>query len=140
VKLIDWAWRGSATPIRPWRLDRQRRHPGTFDYISPEQARDPRNADIRSDIYSLGCTLFFMLAGQPPFPRGRAAKAASTKATSRPTSNNFAGAARRVKPVLRKMMAKDPRHRYANPIDLVADLLRWPTGWSAADESTSRIC
>lgn len=41
---------------------------GTFDYISPEQARDPRNVDIRSDLYSLGCTIFHMLAGQPPFP------------------------------------------------------------------------
>ncbi|MFM1802011.1 MAG: hypothetical protein RJA81_1363, partial [Planctomycetota bacterium] len=41
---------------------------GTFDYISPEQARDPRNVDIRSDLYSLGCTMFHMLSGQPPFP------------------------------------------------------------------------
>ena len=45
---------------------------GTFDYISPEQARDPREADTRSDIYSLGCTLFYMLAGRPPFADGTA--------------------------------------------------------------------
>ncbi len=98
---------------------------GTFDYISPEQARDPRNADIRSDIYSLGCTVFFMLVGQPPFPEGTVLqKLLQHQGDQAPDVRQFRPELpEESSRVLRKMMAKDPRHRYANAADLVADLL-----------------
>jgi serine/threonine-protein kinase len=43
---------------------------GTANYIAPEQARNSQTLDCRADVYSLGCTLYFLLTGQPPFPHG----------------------------------------------------------------------
>jgi serine/threonine protein kinase len=43
---------------------------GTMDYLAPEQADDPTGVDHRSDLYSLGCALYFALSGRPPFPGG----------------------------------------------------------------------
>lgn len=98
---------------------------GTFDYISPEQARDPRNADIRSDIYSLGCTLFFMLTGQPPFPEGTVLqKLLQHQGDQAPDIRQFReDLSEGLSRVLRKMMAKDPRNRYAESAELATDLL-----------------
>ncbi|MCE5267924.1 MAG: protein kinase [Planctomycetaceae bacterium] len=99
---------------------------GTFDYISPEQARDPRNADVRSDIYSLGCTLFFMLAGQPPFPEGTVLQKLLQHQADEPPDIRALrpDLPEQVSGLLRKMMAKDPRRRHAGPAELAADLLR----------------
>ena len=97
---------------------------GTFDYISPEQAKDPRDADLRSDIYSLGCTLYFMLTGSPPYPGGTMLQKLLSHGNAPPPD------ARALRPevsdhlvaVIQKMLAKSPADRYQTGFDLVADL------------------
>ena len=103
---------------------------GTFDYISPEQARDPRNADVRSDIYSLGCTFFYMLTAQPPFPEGTVLqKLLQHQGDQPPEVRQFRpDLSEEVARVLRRMLAKDPRQRYQKPAHLVADLAHLAAG------------
>ncbi|GIW91432.1 MAG: hypothetical protein KatS3mg109_1864 [Pirellulaceae bacterium] len=97
---------------------------GTFDYISPEQARDPRQADVRSDLYSLGCTLYFMLTGRPPFPEGTVLqKLLSHSSEPPPDPRQF----RKDLPdalaeIVLKLLAKNPADRYQTPAELMAQL------------------
>lgn len=97
---------------------------GTFDYISPEQAHDPRQADVRSDIYSLGCTLYFLLTGQPPFPEGTALQKLLMHGTKMPEDPRFfrSDISDSLIAILRKMIAKKPADRYQIPTDLIHDL------------------
>ena len=97
---------------------------GTFDYISPEQARDPRNADVRSDIYSLGCTFFYMLAARPPFPEGTVLqKLLQHQGDQPPDLRQFRPELpEEANRLLRKMLAKDPRHRFRDPKQLLGEL------------------
>ncbi|HEX5445579.1 MAG TPA: protein kinase [Pirellulales bacterium] len=97
---------------------------GTFDYISPEQARDPRSADVRSDIYSLGCTLYYMLTGRPPFPDGTVLqKLLQHNSDPPPDPREFNPALPpELSAVVSKMLAKDPLRRYQHPGELIADL------------------
>ena len=57
---------------------------GTPDYLSPEQSRSLHKTDIRSDLYSLGCTFYFLLTGQVPFPGGTPLDKLIRHATERP--------------------------------------------------------
>ncbi|MEQ1828827.1 MAG: efflux RND transporter permease subunit, partial [Pirellula sp.] len=97
---------------------------GTFDYISPEQAHDPRNADVRSDIYSLGCTLYFLITGHPPFPDGTALQKLLLHGTKLPDDPRYfrSDISDSLISILRKMMAKKPADRYQEPGDLIHDL------------------
>ncbi len=98
---------------------------GTFDYMAPEQARDARQADIRSDIYSLGCTFFFMLAGQPPFPDGSALqKLLQHQADIPPNLSRYRpDVPESVVEVVDTMLAKRPEDRFQNPGELLAALI-----------------
>jgi serine/threonine-protein kinase len=98
---------------------------GTFDYISPEQARDPRSADVRSDIYSLGCTLYFMLAARPPFPEGTAVqKLLKHNSEDPPDLRLFQpGLPTGATALVSRMLAKRPSQRPQTPQDLIAEIL-----------------
>ncbi|MEX0794446.1 MAG: protein kinase [Pirellulaceae bacterium] len=98
---------------------------GTFDYISPEQARDPRLADVRSDLYSLGCTLFFMLTGRPPFPEGTVLqKLLSHSGEEPPDPREFRPEIPdEVVAVVKRLMAKSPAQRYQQPSELIGATL-----------------
>ena len=99
---------------------------GTPNYISPEQARGDEEVDIRSDIYSLGATLYFAATGTLPFG-GRTAPAVMSQHISQPLeppNKRNPELSFRFSRVIQKMMAKKPENRYQTPAELLADLER----------------
>jgi eukaryotic-like serine/threonine-protein kinase len=98
---------------------------GTFDYISPEQAKDPRNVDVRSDIYSLGCTLYHMLTGSAPYPDGTMMQKLLSHQENDPP--NPADKNKKVTPglaaIVQRMMASEPRYRHETADELIHALL-----------------
>jgi serine/threonine-protein kinase len=103
---------------------------GTVDYMSPEQARDSRATNERSDMYSLGCTLYFLLTGSPPYPGGNLADKLSRHCTEpapdpRKLRPDLDDATARL--VLR-LMAKKPDSRFADYDKLIAAIDRLKPG------------
>lgn len=98
---------------------------GTADYLSPEQALNSSDVDTRADIYSLGSTLYFLLAGHPPFPNGTAARKLVDKQlkdpppiiTLRPDVSAGLSA------VIARLLARSPADRYTTPAEAAAALV-----------------
>ena len=97
---------------------------GTPDYLPPEQARNLHAVDGRSDIYSLGCTLFYMLTGQVPFPGGNTMEKLVRHGTEspKPVSALRPDVPEEVAKIVLMMMAKNQDDRYQSAAELAAAL------------------
>jgi WD40 repeat protein len=98
---------------------------GSPDFIAPEQARNPSGVDIRADLYSLGCTFYHVLTGQPPFPNGTPVEKILSHQLDSPTpiETMRPDLPYAVRNIIRRLMAKERDDRYRYPADLVVDLL-----------------
>ncbi|HHM12346.1 MAG TPA: serine/threonine protein kinase [Planctomycetaceae bacterium] len=100
---------------------------GTADYLAPEQAISSHDVDARVDVYSLGCTLYFLLTGHPPFHQGTLAQRIAQHQTKPPPPIE------RERPdcpagliaICMKMLAKSPEERYQSMEEVCADLKSW---------------
>jgi serine/threonine protein kinase/WD40 repeat protein len=98
---------------------------GTHDYMAPEQARNPHNADSRSDLYSLGCTLFCLLTGRPPFASGSPVEKLMKHVYTSPPDirDTRSDVPPELAAVVAKLLAKEPAERFQSGSAL-ADALR----------------
>lgn len=111
---------------------------GTPDYLAPEQALNPSFVDTRADLYSLGCTFFFVLTGQTVFPGGTAVEKVLRHQCDDPPSIK---SLRRDAPeiivqIVQKLLAKLPDDRFQTPLELAKELAKFLNGSSADLESS----
>ena len=100
---------------------------GTADYVSPEQALNSHDVDIRADIYSLGATFYFLLAGRPLFPEGQITHKLIWHQTRQPTplSQLRPDTPAELAAVVERTIDKDPNRRYQTPAEVVEALASW---------------
>jgi len=98
---------------------------GTADYIAPEQALNPEQANVRADIYSLGCSLYHVLAGQPPyFGKSLAQKLLHHQQSPAPSLRQARSEVpEELARIVQRMMAKNPEERYRTPASVAVALL-----------------
>src|SRR5439155_4825674 len=103
---------------------------GTPDYMAPEQAMTPQQADIRADVYSLGCTLYHLLTGRPPFAGGTPLQKlmAHQEQEPVPLHSHRDDIPDGLAAIVRRMLAKDPARRYQTPAEVAAALSPFTRG------------
>jgi serine/threonine protein kinase len=108
-------------------LTREGQMLGTPDYIAPEQIRDAQSADIRADVYSLGCTLYYLLAGRPPFARAKLwdLYEAHFYAEAGPLNLIRPEVPVELAALVAKMLAKEPARRLQTPGEVAQAMTRF---------------
>ncbi|MBT6496745.1 MAG: protein kinase, partial [Planctomycetaceae bacterium] len=98
---------------------------GTPDYIAPEQARDSKTADVRSDIFSLGCTFFRLLTNQVPFTGNTLIEKllARNERDAPPASSVRGDVPPEIDAIVARMLARNPDNRFQTPAEVVAALV-----------------
>jgi hypothetical protein len=144
VKVLDFGLAKATLEKPETGLTAEGRMLGTPAYVAPEQAADAANADIRADIYSLGCTLFHLLAGHPPFRSDSWVKVVGMHQTAPVPSvaDSRAGVPPGLAEVVANMMAKQPAARYQTPAEAGQALRPYfqpGKGKADAASTTSRI-
>ncbi len=127
VKLTDF---GLARATRDRSLTQDGITVGTPQYMSPEQVRSPRRVDLRSDLYSLGATLYHLVTGEPPL-RGETVGEILHEvlySTPRPPEQLVPTLPASFSRVLARLLAKDVRRRYSSVEELLADFARVRAG------------
>jgi serine/threonine protein kinase len=124
VKLTDMGLARAVDESLQSNITREGTTVGTVDYMAPEQARNSQSADIRSDIYSLGCTWYQMLTGEPPYPTGSVTnKLYSHISKPRPDPRALnRSVPEEIVAIMHRMMARKPSDRYQTPAELLEDL------------------
>jgi eukaryotic-like serine/threonine-protein kinase len=100
---------------------------GTADYLAPEQAIDSHRVDSRADLYSLGCTLYFMVTGKPPFNEGSLAHRLLAHQVKTPPAVESlrVDLPLSLAAIIRKMMEKKPADRFENAATIENALFHW---------------